>query len=461
MKKTDKPSDLNRRDFLRGSSLTSFMMLMGGVEIKAQETPKTDGAPTSYKAAGPSVNCAVIGCGPWGREILKTLARRPNTPVLAVCDTYAVSLKRAKQAAPNAEPIQDYRKVLDNKEVQAVFVVTPSHLHREIVLAALQAGKHVYCEAPIASTIEDARVIAQAAKAAEKVNFQPGLQNRSDPQLRHLSDFIRTGAMGKTVMARSQWHKKQSWLISSPNPDREKEINWRLSKETSSGLIGEIGIHQVDVGSWFIMDQPVAVTGYGSIQHWKDDGRDVPDTIQAVIEYPGGVVLTFDCTLANSFDADYDIYYGTDSAIMVRERKAWMFKEVDSPLLGWEVYARKEAFYRETGIVLGANATKLKAQGDKPAEGASLDEETALSYAIEAFLTNSHNLQAGVEDFAAAFDINDKAALREYLTTLNKSRLAGAGFKEGYESAVTVIKANEAIMTGKKVTFQKEWFELA
>ena len=388
-------------------------------------------------------------------KILKTLAG--PILVLAVCDTYAASFKAREASRPECGLIEDYRKVLDNKEVLAVFVATPSHLHREIVLAALQAGKHV-CASPLASTIEDARAIAQAAKAAEKLNFQPGLQNRSDPQLRHLRLYC-TGAMGKTVLARSQWHKKQSWRTSAPNPDCEK-VNWRLSKETSSGLIGEIGIHQIDVGSWFIMSQPVAVTGYGSIQHWKD-GRDVPDTIQAVLEYPGGVVLTYDCTLANSFDADYDTYYGTDSAIMIRERKAWMFKEVDSPLLGWEVYARKEAFYKETGIVLGANATKLKAQGDKPAEGASLDAETALSYAIEAFLTNSHNLQAGVEDFAAAFDINDKAALREYLTTLNKSRLASAGYKEGYEAAVTVIKANEAIMTGKKVTFQKEWFELA
>ena len=109
------------------------------------------------------------------------------------------------------------------------------------MLAALKAGKHVYCEAPLAGSIEDAREIALAAKAAKNQVFQTGLQLRSDKQRLFLLPFIRTGALGKTVLARSQWHKKTSWRSASPNPDREKALNWRLSKATSLGLIGEIG----------------------------------------------------------------------------------------------------------------------------------------------------------------------------------------------------------------------------
>src|SRR5207247_3269649 len=119
-----------------------------------------------------------------------------------------------------------------------------------------------------------------------------------------------------------------------------------------------------------------------------------------VFDYPGGVRLVYDCMLGNSFDAEYEVYYGTDAAVMVRENKAWMFKEVDSPLLGWEVYARKDSFYKETGIALVANATKLVAQGEKPVEEAPYTN-TPLFYALQNFLTNVNAVSGDVEAFAA------------------------------------------------------------
>ena len=114
-------------------------------------------------------------------------------------------------------------------------------------------------------------------------------------------------------------------------------------------MIGEIGLHRYDIVSWFLNARPKAVTGFGGILHWTD-GRDVPDTVQAVFEFPSGTNFLYDATLANSFDSEYEMFYGSDSAIMLRENKAWMFKEVDAPLLGWEVYARKDTFYKETGV---------------------------------------------------------------------------------------------------------------
>lgn len=457
-KQKQQAQDFNRRDFLKSGSLTSLMVMMGGAALKGQEKAKPSGAPTEYKTTGTPVNCAVIGCGVWGREILNTLARLPNAPVIAICDTYQPFLRRAKESAPKAEAFTDYQKVLENKEVKAVLVATPSHQHREIVLAALQAGKHVYCEAPLANNIEDARAIARSAKAAIHLNFQAGLSLRSDPQRHFLLQFLRAGAMGTTIKGRGQWQKKQSWRRASPNAERERELNWRLRKEDSLGLIGEIGIHQVDVANWFIKARPVAVTGFGDILHWTD-GRDVPDTIKAVFEYPGGVHFDYESTLTNSFDADYEMFYGTDSAVMLRGNKAWMFKEVDSPLLGWEVYARKDEFYKETGIALVANATKLVAQGAKPVEDAPYTN-TPLSYAMEAFIGNTDTIHAAVEDFSSSFDVSDRKALKDYLDNLTKNNAPAAGYAEGFEATVVAVKANEAILARKRVVFEKGWFEV-
>src|SRR5580704_1608009 len=125
-------TEFNRRDFIKGASFGSLMMMMGGVPLRAEDTnnqPKD----TGFKTIDPPVSCAVIGCGIWGREILKTLAVLPNAPVVAVCDTYTPWVNRAKtEAAPKAETYKDYRQVLEQKAVEAVIVATPTHQHKEI-----------------------------------------------------------------------------------------------------------------------------------------------------------------------------------------------------------------------------------------------------------------------------------------------------------------------------------------
>jgi predicted dehydrogenase len=446
-------SGFNRRDFLKGSSAATLMAMLGGVPL----VPEARAEDWEEEFDGSTVHCAVIGLGTWGREILANLSRQKGAEITAICDNYGPFLRRSATAYPNATATEDYKEVLANEEIQAVLIATPTHQHRDIVLAALAAGKHVYCEAPIAHTIEDARAIAKAAHAAKKQVFQVGLLSRSDPQRHFLLPFIRAGAMGRPVMARAQWHKKQSWRRASPNPEREKELNWRLSKSLSTGLAGELGIHQIDSASWFLNMRPTAVTGFGGILHWND-GRDVPDTVQAVFEFPRGIQFLYDSTLANSFDADYEMYYGTDSAVMIRENKAWMFKEVDSPLLGWEVYARKDVFYKETGIALMANATKLPAQGTKPAEEAPY-AEMPLNYAMEAFVNNVREIGNAVEDYEAAFDVNDVKALEAYLA--NIKLMPAAGLREGFESVVTAIKANEAILSRQRIVLKDEWYEIA
>jgi predicted dehydrogenase len=449
----------NRRDFLKGGSVATMMAMMGGVELFAQAVPeKKDGD----KPPGPAIKCALIGLGPWGREILDLLNRIPQTDphaeIVALCDNYPAMMRRSAAKAPGAAQLEDYQAVLANKDIQAVIIATGSHQHKDIAVAALKAGKHVYCEAPLANTVEDAKAIGLAARGAVGKVFQPGLQARSDPQRHFLLPFIRSGALGKSLLARAQWHKKQSWRAASPNAEREKTVNWRLSKATSTGLVGEIGIHQLDQAGWFLNGVPTAVTGFGSLAFWRDDGRDVPDTVQLVVEYPEGVRLSYDATLANSFDADYEMYFGSDAAVMIRESKAWMFKEVDSPLLGWEVYARKDAFYKETGIALVAGGSKQDAMADKSKDDAA-KALPPLYYALQSFLGNCVEVTAAVDDFTASFGSADKKALAENLAGI-KLRNA-ANYKDGYAATVLAIKANEAITTNSRIELKKEWFELA
>lgn len=468
-------AESNGRDFLKGGSAAALMTMIGSVGCGKQPAPEKPGETTK---SGPKVKVAIIGLGPQGREILDQLGQLPpdktHAEIVAICDNYKPMLNRSADKAPGVAQVEDYRAVLGNKEIQAVIIATPTHQHKDIAIAALQAGKHVYCEAPLAHTIEDAKAIGMAAQTAVGKFFQSGLQMRCDPQRHWLIPFIRSGALGKFVMGRSQWHQKQNWRPPASNPEREKAVNWRLDQAVSLGLPGEIGIHQLDQACWFFNKLPIAITGYGSVSFWKD-GREVADTVQLILEFPGGLRLSYDCTLANSFDADYEMYYGSDAAVMLRDSQAWMFKEVDSALLGWEVYARKDAFYKEAGIALVAGASKQEnLKGGNAVQSAF--PNPPLYYALEAFLNNCTDTDKVVEDFKANYNSTDPKALAEFLAasvrpsgnevsetaaaTENVTRRAPRQ-NMGYAATVLAIKANEAIAKGTRIELPKELFELA
>ncbi len=415
---------LNRRTFLKGSALVPLVGVVGGGLLA-----RPAGAARN-RAADDPVKVAIIGFGVWGREIAATLARIPELNVAAVVDTYDVMLKRAERAVPDAAAHADYRAVLDDPEIQSVLIATPTHLHAQIAIDALAAGKHVYVEAPMAHSIEDARRMSEAAMAASKQIFQVGLLYRSNPQYRSVFQFIRSGALGKATMARAQWHSKESWRRASPNRERELEQNWRLNEEVSLGLVGEVGTQQLDPATWLLGGLPTAITGFGQIMLW-DDGRSIPDTIQAIYRFDNGVHLIYDATLTSSFDDAYEMYYGRDSTIMMRDSKAWMFKEVDAPMVGWEVYARKDTFYREKGITLAANATKLDAQNVDPAAD-DPNVETPLWYALKEFADNH---------FFGPYP-------------------PAAGYQEGFNATVIAAKSVEAIRGNKTVDLEASWFEV-
>jgi predicted dehydrogenase len=239
-----------------------------------------------------------------------------------------------------------------------VIIATPTGAHREIAVAAIAAGKHVYCEAPLANTIEDAKAIAKAARDAVKQIFQPGLQQRSHPQIEFLLPFIRSGALGKFVMVARAVARQHHLVSNGVPPEREDALNWRLHKATSTGLLGEEGIHQIDTVSNVLRGRPLAVTGFSSTIRLYNDNREVPDTVQAVFEFPHGVNFFHDLTICNSFEKAYEVYLGDEAAMMMRDFKAWLFKEANAHEGGWEVYARHDRFYNETGIALVAGASK-------------------------------------------------------------------------------------------------------
>lgn len=406
---------MDRRRFLKKGSMGTLLSIVG---------PSVAGAELREARTDEPLRCAVIGFGPQGRDIAAAIEDIPEMALEAICDDYPIMLRRAQRSNPDTKRVPDYRAVLDDPAVQAVFIATPTHLHRHVAIDALAAGKHVYCEAPMAATVDDARAMAEAAASSPDQVFQVGLHLRTEPQYRSVFGFIRSGALGKPLYGKAQWHAKDSWRRPTSDPARQKAMDWRLDPELSLGMVGELGLQQIDGSNWVFAGFPTAVHGFSSRLFWND-GRTVPDTVQTVFEYEGGQRLMWDATLASSFDSAYELYYGSDATIMLREQKAWMFKEVDAPQLGWEVYARRDRFYKETGIALLANATKLDAIGTDPTAD-DPNQKSPLWHALKAFADNY---------FFGPFPPVADANL-------------------GFATTVLAVAARDAVRTGNRVTIE-------
>ena len=344
---------------------------------------------------------AVIGIGRQGRAIIDELRKLDAVEIAAVCDVVPSRLNAAAELAAGAAPIADYRQLLERSDIEAVLVATPTHLHKDIVLAALAAKRHVYCEAPLAHTAADARAIADAATSAGTV-FQAGLTLRSNPTYQRARSLVRSASVRDVVSLYAQNHRKTSWRFPAPDRALEQAFNWRLDPAVSIGLAGEWATHQIDVMTWLRNQPPVRVQGSGSIR-LHDDGRKIADTIALQLAWADGVIMSYAATLANSYGGAFEVLHGTHAAIRLAGTHGWLFKEADAATQGWEVYATRQQFHNEEGIVLVADATKLAAQ-DRLKQGAGL-EHPPLYYALADFIrsfaegasvaaTAAHGLQA-------------------------------------------------------------------
>jgi len=398
----------DRRQFLQGTT--------GGLAAAALVPQAALLAPRwRPRPPGSEVRVGLIGAGRQGRAILAELAAFEGVVVTGVCDQVEGRMESGLRRVEGAAGFTDHTAMLDQAELDAVVVATPTHLHRGPALDALSKGLHVYCEAPLAHTPEDCRALAGAARASSKV-FQVGFQARSNPIYGLARSFVRSGSLRELVFLRAQNSKKTEWTTPASTPALEKALNWKLDPAVSLGLMGEVGSHQLDAIHWFLGQYPVSVRGSGGVLAWND-GREVADTVAAELAFESGVRLAYGATIGNSYEGRYELFAGTMAAIKLAWTFGWMFKEADSPTQGWEVYANRQTFHNDQGITLIADATQLAAQG-RLTEGVGLPY-SPLYYSLESFL------KSATEGTAVACSAGD--GMRSTLVAIEAARAVRAG----------------------------------
>ena len=294
---------INRRDFLKelgfvaGTTalLSSFPWLSGMAEDKRKAT------------TGHKTRIAVIGTGDRGRYLLNFLVMNPKAEVVWLCDNYEPWLDLGRQIAPSAKTCADYRQVIDDPNVDGVVIATPLHTHLEIAGAAMEAGKHVFCEKSMARTLPDTLTMYQTHKRTGHVFFVDQ-QRLFDPVYLKAIEMIRSGMFGEIQGIKTFWNRNGDWRRPVPSPELERKINWRHYKEYSGGLMTELGCHQIQMGTWIWRELPERIYGQGGITYWKD-GREVEDNVGVMYTYKNGKRMSFDSIISNQF-------YGLEEQIM-------------------------------------------------------------------------------------------------------------------------------------------------
>jgi len=258
----------------------------------------------------------MIGVGNRGSALLRGVLAQPGVKVAAVCDIKPDRLDRAATAAARDNPAaySDYRKILDRKDITAVFIATPPYLHSEMAVAALKAGKNIYCEKPIGVTPAQVRAVVEAARASKTV-FTAGQQMRSARTYQQAIAKIREGVIGEVIMVKAQRHATNDIPHDGPSGD------WYFDVNKGGGYLIEQSVHNLDLCNWAIGAHPVRACGFGGTLLYKNDppGRTIFDCGSLTYEYPNGCKMSFTQNVFHPRGlpqgGQYAYVYGTKGAI--------------------------------------------------------------------------------------------------------------------------------------------------
>jgi predicted dehydrogenase len=201
-------------------------------------------------AAHDKVQVGVIGPGSRGQELIRQLLRVPGVEIAAVCDIYEPRYAQVNTLVGRKVPAyRDYRELLSEKEIDAVIVATPIALHAEHMVAALESGRPVYGEKAMGFTLDDCEKILNAAEKSGQP-LQVGHEYRYADWIRKTVDDVHAGKIGEPTHVYAYWHRNNDWRRPVASPDLEHLINWRLYRESSGGLLAELGSHHIDIANW-------------------------------------------------------------------------------------------------------------------------------------------------------------------------------------------------------------------
>jgi predicted dehydrogenase len=425
-------SRFNRREFTKAAVST------------AATSAALSLAPARVAGAAEQVRLGFIGVGNRGCQLLKGFLAHPDARIVALCDVYMPYLRaqydtvdprfaslekripRMPDVPGDVARFNDFRALLERKDIDAVVIATPDHWHAIQMIEACKAGKDVYVEKPLSMTIAEGRAMVDAARKHERI-VQVGTHRRSSRLYMHLADVVRSGAIGKITMARASYCSNMAtrgighapvseppadldwdlWL--GPRPARPFQATimpyrfrwWSLY----SSQVANWGVHYFDLIRWLTGElAPASVSAHGG-RFAVDDDRTIPDTTLGVFEHASGMLTEF-CLL----EANGQPILGRGAEVELRGT------------LG-TIYANDRGFQ----IV--------------PERGGQFQDPTPRRKA---------------EEFGASDGNLDEQAARDFLDNVKSRKRPNADVEEGHRSTTFAHLANIALATRKRLDWDPQ-----
>ena len=444
MRKNDK--NIDRRQFIKaGAAAGASLILAPHVLTGARSFGVTD------------INVALLGAGAEGQVLMNACLKIPGIRFKAVCDIWTeYSQKRVyrllKKYGHELNKYEDYKEMLTTeKDLDAVIIATPDFWHAEHATACLEAGLHVYCEKEMSNTLEGAKQIVEATKKSEKL-LQIGHQRRSNPRYIHCYEHIIKEAkmLGRITTINGQWNRAVQpdlgWPEKYAIPQERLEKygfksmaqfrNWRWYKGLGGGPVVDLGSHQIDIYSWFLDAVPSSVMASGGTDYYDTTTHEWYDTVMAMFEFDTseGMVRAFYQTITTNSNLGYfENFMGDQGTLQISESagRAGIYREQSAPL--WDKWVDK-------GFL---NAPKEEASD--PANEVVLDVRETLAppkYELPVVFTDPYH----------------KPHLENFFNSIRGTDTLNCPAEVGYETAVAVLKVNEAVEIASPVKYNKSEF---
>jgi predicted dehydrogenase len=457
-------SQWSRRAFLRSTAAAGAAALVAPRILHAQN-------------AGSQIRLGVIGTGTEGRVlIMSCLKARKAIPFrfTAICDIWpyyrnytARLLNKYKQPVTQ---YGDYQEMLagEKGKLDAVIIATPDWVHAEQAIGCLEAGVHVYCEKEMSNTAESAKKMVEAAKKTGKL-LQIGHQRRSNPRYHMMLDYIHNKkACGRITNVSGQWNRQKPYTAKWSEKSKldeatlkkygydtmERFRNWRWYKKFSGGPIADLGSHQVDIFHWVLNAPPKSVLASGGSENYPK--MEWYDSVIAIYEWDytweGETRVVrgqYDLFSTTSHGGYVETFMGTEGSLVISESlgKGGIRREYTAPEADWEKELQKKLNLAEK-----AEAAQKKESG----EGKTVGEgDITVAHSIPSPGRYYPPLPAPAEP-----KTEHQPHLENFFqAVLGKEKLNCPG-EVGYETAVSILRVNEAVAAAKRLEFKPEDFKV-
>ncbi len=353
---------ISRREFVR---LGAGTVAAGAAAKTILLEPAVLAAPSEKKIRFVSIGTGIRGC-----DLLRSARKVPNGECVGTADLYEMHRKAGVEAwGSNIPTTKDYRELLDRKDVDAVIVAVADFQHRRVVLDCLAAGKDVYCEKPMSHNVEDGFAMVKAVEDGKRI-FQAGSQRVSNAVFKKAAEIYKSGRLGEVTLVTAYTDRNspsgawvypiapdanaetidwKAWLRDAPERpfDAARFFRWRCFADYGEGLAGDLFVHLLSGIQCISGVNAIPSRAYstGSLTHFKD-GRDFPDLLVTLYDYPG-MAVNLHCNQNNDSGED-TVFYGKEGTLSISGNTLRFTPQDTRPqpeyyaLDGWTAEAKKK-----------------------------------------------------------------------------------------------------------------------